>query len=711
VTTRLHGQGPARRTRALIVLLIAVPLLFVALPAATARSARESDEPAKARALAQAFVRSSTLKARVSATLEALHEGGITVLRGDTIVEQGALPQAPNGLYQFQAVEMALAAPRGHAGPLSLHDFGRLLAAADVVPRSESDRFVVALMNNWIREARGDPGNPHAFAPAFLAEMAKRRAPAIDLAGPFKPQKAHLTALEWIVLSTALERGAPSNETTHSARWLAQRGADTPCKELEDEWNKTVNPGGVIPVGPNQILKDALKKAIEVVVKKAGGDEDAVKAVSLVLKLGKIITRFQSLALFYHSATIRVFPQEADSVHKGVGTTRPFHMSAIAGLSEEAKRQLEAADFQRSTLVRAFRDCVKAAGVPVYDDLKDIADGLDKWRVRWRDFGSTTLALVNARASRFDYPGRQAHRLRRVNDTEGAATLAIDIAAENPKIHNDPNAQLVHGTWGVTADLEAAKPPDPKKIQSIIKGALASGPSMELEFGIAIADAISDILANWTLAVVTPSDRGTLDVTEHVPCTRQLQAMIRLHFFRQTGGPTCGEPLYPKLFVGSATWQSDSQSSGPDGSGEDHSNVTIEVTFVHGTRSRTWYAVDSGTVTWAESGHSGDCSWQGAGSKPFPKDAGAIALTWNEREGAFRASFAAQEGVGPFPLSTCSGVVDQGAENPLFPLSRVVEGFRLDPRDLTLSGSDSATVSDDGTTATSSWSWDFKGTR
>jgi hypothetical protein len=707
MTTRLHGQRPARRTRGLIVLLAALPLLVVALPAATARSARQGDEPAKARALAQAFIRSSSLKARVAATLEALHESGITVLRGDAIVEQGALPQAANRLYSFQTVEMALAAPRGHPGPLSLHDFGRLLAVAEVVPRGESDRFVVALMNDWIREARADPGNPYAFAPAFLAEMAKRRAPAIDLAGPFKPQKAHLTALEWIVLSTALGRGAPSSETTHSARWLAQRGADTPCKELEDAWNKTVNPGGVIPLGPNQILKDALKKAIEVVVKKAGGDEDAVKAASLVLKLGKIITRFQSLALFYHSAAIRVFPQEADSVHKGVGRTVLFHMSAIAGLSEEAKRQFEADEFQRSTLVRAFRDCVKAAGVPIYDDLKDIADGLDKWRVRWRDFGSTTLAVVNARASRFDDPGRQAHRLRRLNDTEGAATLAIDIQAENPKFHHDPNAQLVHGTWGVTADLEAAKPPDPKKIMSIIKGALASGPAMELEFGIAIADAISDILANWTLAVVTPSDRGTLDVTEHVPCTRQLQAMIRLHLFRQTGGPTCGEPSYPKRFVGSATWQSDSQSSGS----EDHSNVKIEVTFVHSTRSRAWYTADSGTVTWSESGHSGDCSWQGAGSKPFPKDAGAIALTWNEREGAFRASFAAQEGVGPFPLSTCSGVQDQGAENPLFPLSRVTEGFRLDPHDLTLSGSDSATVSDGDTTATSSWSWDFKGAR
>jgi hypothetical protein len=708
----------ARPKRALILLLIAVPLLVAAFPAATARSAHDANEPAKARLLAQALVKPSTLKARVATTLDALQEGGITVLRGQEILKRGTQPESGARLDLLHAVLMAMDAPRGHAGPLTLRDFGRLLAAAKVIPRSESDRFVIALMNSWIGEARADPGNPHAFVPLFLAEMAKRRAPGIDLTGLFKPQNAHLTELEWILLSTALDRGTPSGEATRSVRTLAAHRSDKPCSDLDDQWKKLFNdkPGSSALPGPNDLLKHLAKKAIETAVKKAGGDQDAAKAVSITLKLAKIWTRFHALALFYHSATIRVFPQEADSVHKGVGRTVLFHMSAIAGLNEAAKKELETADFERSTLMKAFRDCAKAAGLPVPEDVKDIADGLDKWRIRWRDFGSTTLALVNARASKFDYPGRQAHRLRRVNDTEGVATLAIDIQEENPKIHNDPDAQLVHGTWGVTADLEAAKPPDPKKIKAIVDGALAPSPYMEVEFGVAIADSITDILANWTLAAVTPNDRGTLDVTEHVPCTRQLRAMIRLHLFRQTGGPTCGDPVYPKRFVGSATWKSDARYFGPDQSGEDHANVKIDVTFVHDVKSRVWYVVDHGTVSWTESGWSassgGSCSWQGSGAKPLDKHAAVLTLAWSERERAFRASFSADEGVGPFPLvSSCSGVIEQGAENPLFPLSRATDGFRVDPDALTFGGSDSHTESSSEAEVTSGWTWDFRGAR
>jgi hypothetical protein len=174
---------------------------------------------------------------------------------------------------------------------------------------------------------------------------------------------------------------------------------------------------------------------------------------------------------------------------------------------------------------------------------------------------------------------------------------------------------------------------------------------------------------------------------------------------------TKAAPPYPRRFVGSATWDSNVQYVGPGQSGQDHANVEIEVTFVRSTKSRSTYVVDHGTAQWAESGRSADCSWQGSGSKPLEKSAGGLMLAWDERERAFRANFFADEGVGPFPLSTCSGVVDQGAENPLFPLSRVVEGFRVDPDGLTLSGSDSYSDSSPEANVSDTWTWDFRGIR
>ena len=697
------------RGRARTALALAIALLAVGVPAATARSARTTDEPAKARALAQSFVKSSTLKARLATTLEALREGGITVLRGEEILKGGTQPESAR-LDLLQAVLMAMDAPRGHPGPLTLRDFGRLLAAAGVVPRSESDRFVIALMNSWVEEARDDPDNPHAFVPLFLAETAQRRAPAIDLTGPFRPQNVHLTELEWILMSTALDRGTPPGGTTGSVRTLAAHRSDKPCSDLDAQWKKLFNdtPGsGAIP-GPNDLLKHLAKKAIETAVKKVGGDQDAAKAVTITLKLAKIWTRFHALALFYHSATIRVFPQESDSVHKGVGRTVLFHMSAVAGLNEAAKKELETADFERSALMKAFRDCAKAAGLPVPDDVKDIADGLDKWRVRWRDFGSTTLALVNARASRFDYPGRQAHRLRRVSDTEGAATLAIDIQAENPKLHHDPDAQLVHGTWGVSADLEAAKPPDPKKIKAIVDGALAPSPYTELEFGVAIADSITDILANWTLAAVTPSDRGTLDVTEHLPCTRELQILIRRRLFTQTGGPTCG--AVPRSWVGGSRYTySVVQADGDKVEATETAQVTLEQIK---NRPPGEYQVESGSITWEASGTDGECTWTSSGSRPASKYDLTLLLDLSRRP--YKADFSGQDELDVPSTRTCPDETSQSVVlllHPFFLLGRKTGGVPVDVKLTKINGSSPGSQSGGGSSEHWDYSWAFTATQ
>jgi hypothetical protein len=149
----------------------------------------------------------------------------------------------------------------------------------------------------------------------------------------------------------------------------------------------------------------------------------------------------------------------------------------------------------------------------------------------------------------------------------------------------------------------------------------------------------------------------------------------------------------------------------------------MDVTFVHDVKSRVWYVVEGGTITWTESGRIANefesCSWDGSGSRPLNKFAGVLTFGWDEHAGLFRAEFSAPEGAASYLLTTkCvtrngpeTRVGETGVFNPLFPLSRNTAGFAVDPDHLTFSGSKSdSTSSEDGTT-TWSWSWNFRGVR
>jgi hypothetical protein len=181
---------------------------------------------------------------------------------------------------------------------------------------------------------------------------------------------------------------------------------------------------------------------------------------------------------------------------------------------------------------------------------------------------------------------------------------------------------------------------------------------------------------------------------------------------------TRGQPPYPKRFVGHATFDTDVHWTG-DVRGEDRASYTMDVTFVHDVKSRVWYGVGGGTIAWTRSGHSeqdgASCSWQASGSAPLRERIAVLTLGWDERAGIFRATFSASEGAASYLMTTnCSSGSTQSEEgvfSPLFPLSRHTDGFAVNAKDLTFSGSDSDSVSSDDATATHSWAWDFKGVR
>ena len=319
-----------------------------------APSANAENEPAKAAQLARVIVTSPKLHTALAATIEAMRRGGISVTRNGRVLVRGANPVVPERIDRVQVVYAAIEARnRETAGNLTLHDFATSAALFGAWPRAKADRFVVTLVNQWIAFARADPTSPHAFVPAFLAQMAARQSPPVDLARPFKPDRVRLTELEWSLLLTAFERGVtfPRSRVPSSAN-DARDVPQKPCSEF----NKVLEQMGfvnekVIPfsgaannLALKTILGHALKQAIE---KLARGDKDVSKFVQSTLKYAKILLRAHSLYLFLKYSAIEVRPQE-DVVHKGVGRTVPFKMFAFAGLTEEAAKELAESGYNSS---------------------------------------------------------------------------------------------------------------------------------------------------------------------------------------------------------------------------------------------------------------------------------------------------------------------------------------------------------------------------
>ena len=605
-------------------------VVVLALPAASALPARKASEPAEARRLARSLVTASNLRAAVAATTEALQRGGISVVRGKRVVARGRTPLATNRLELYQAVQMAMEARRANAGSLTLRDFGRLLAAAQVVPRSKSDRFMVALMNGWVRDARSNAANPHAFVPLFLAELAQRQLPQVDLGRAFRPQDVQLTALEMVLMATAIDRGIP----TKRARAIVRTpSAFRPCEAIND----LTDPLG-LGVGPvnlegkpfatyNDVLKRAVKDAI---TKFAQGDRNAATVATTIFKLMKIVNKWESLMLFYRSAEIRPFPQPNEVRRPAGGRPVRAGFSAVAGLNDQAKKELEKAWISRSSFVRALRDCADAAGIPVADDVQDIADSLDEkgraWRVHWSEFGwpqnvfrANSLALVSGSPPNKFTAGQFRHKLIRITETEGAPSspLYIDVQPERADIANDPDSVEIREAWGVRADLVSSQPPDPKFIRKMIQEAVTGD---WVGFGLEVAKTVNDILVEWTRAVVTPSNKTTMTIVSHVPCTQRLARMIQLQAFQQVGGPTCGPP---KAWVGTVQGKHHETCCPPPDVGllDMQETWTAQVRFAQPQllSGSIWVYAATGRVEWNVTGKSGDCTVRGSGSTPIVK--------------------------------------------------------------------------------------------
>ncbi len=150
--------------------------------------------------VAQRLVGATDLQQAVEATREALARGGIPTMEGGTVVAQAVGPRTSSYALPIEAYHLAMEARhRATAGRLTLAQLGDMLRdfGWPFPPGTNPGEQLVQFLSIWVTESRMDPENPHSFTPLFLAEMARRQDPPVDLAaGSYRPEELRLTLLE-----------------------------------------------------------------------------------------------------------------------------------------------------------------------------------------------------------------------------------------------------------------------------------------------------------------------------------------------------------------------------------------------------------------------------------------------------------------------------------------------------------------------------------
>lgn len=613
-----------KRAKARHLALVATVVACVALPSSTSASAVADNQPAQAAALAKTIVGAGKLRPAVKATVQALGRGGFSVTLGSKTVGRGATPRLSERIHRAQAVLMALEArDRQSIPPLTLRNLGTLLVLVGGLPRSKSDRLVVALMNEWLAAARANPRSPYAFVPAFLAEMAKRKSPSVDLASPFNPEDVRLTELEWVLLLGAFERGVPVARSRTTSSIQSQSDADRPCSDLS-EVLKTLGYSPPVPI-QKHVLEDLFSTALEGAVEEYTKDADKAAALATAFKIGKILLRAHSLWMFLRYSQIEVGADKTE-VHKGSGREYSIEMYAVVGLNQEGAKELAASGFLNSEFVRAARDCARQMGFPVPDDLKDLADSIKDWRVYWSEFGANSLAIAKLR-----FGSQRTGLTIPLNEFKRAAKLDVQIQAERPHPDNS-DWWKVTSAWGVTAELESSQPPDFLQIRKVIQSVVAGRKDYKdfmkrANIGLELAEAISDILANWTRTFVKPRARGYINVSQHIPCPGAINP--RLPSGTLADGPTCEE--MPRVWVAAISGTSNRRGE----------SVNVDTQWTATARfarvgplptgadgAKTWaYEAVSGRVNWTHSGKNGPCTESSSGGVPIGRGGGTTAAS------------------------------------------------------------------------------------
>lgn len=459
--------------------------------------------PYYASTLAASIVDSPTPEVAMDATAQALSAGGIG-LGADSPAQYPPASWEEDSRLAFNM--MMEERDRATSGRFTLEQVGQMLTdfgfpfAGSGTPGEQ----LMAFLRTALEEAKVNENAPGSFMPLFIAEMAQRQVPPVDISDPAaKPEDLRVTLLEIELLIAAFDRAyqdtAVSALTGISPRALDVGACDVVKKYLGTVGDKAAKAGVKHVAG--QLSNAALAKMglksgeIEVLKGTMGKVFTALDAMMKVAKLLQV----------YSTSHVTLTVQGDDPIYKpekgGARVLEP--VKAIAGVPDEAFQNYEKS--MGGQAYQNLKSCLAAAGMPLPSDLMDSLKDVDKWRVTWAlNPGSEKHTELKTDVNTFDgsFSGNPfTMKLVSSGVASATATLKVDIK-EEPELATFFQGPYVSKKITVKAETQTAEPPSPAILAGVTSliGTLSS---------------LLDLTVGWVQTGLPPATTTTFTVKYH----------------------------------------------------------------------------------------------------------------------------------------------------------------------------------------------------
>lgn len=373
---------------------------------------------------------------------------------------------------------------------------------------------LMAVLDDWVREAASAPDDPRSFTPLFLAEMARLQdapvalpgshwtrpgrgdGPPVHLRGPPRSQQLRWTLLELQLFGAAFERGRSAGPAAAVSSGLDRTvdaitdallpaaHAGNACIDYKDAYGDDGGEvmGALGAWGVGKVLERA--------------SADLGKALGAVA----VATRIAKLASFYANEQVSVTAQPA-SVHKPRGEHDWGVFTARAGVSQDEWDEYRKAAGEAAKGDTFARDCMASLGLPRFNDVVDMAKESEDWLVEWKLTDGAGHAMeATGKENNFAFPGRRAMKMHRESPTNSRADFFIWVLPEE-----EHTGTVVRTYATAEARVDAAGMPS--------LGTLVTGGAG----GLGLADALLELFSGWFQFVNMPKAYGTIEIEYHCP--------------------------------------------------------------------------------------------------------------------------------------------------------------------------------------------------
>lgn len=472
------------------------------------------------------------LKAGVVATREALARGGVATVDGRRVITRAVAPASGFRASRLEVVNLALDV-RGNAtdGRATLDALAATWARAGVfkLRGRKAGTALRTFLQTWVKKARQRPRSSGSFTPLLLAELAKRQAPAVDLArADYDPKTLRLGLLELQLIHAAFDRAPARLRRAIPRRKRATAAAaagPSNCTQVLKEYMGQFAPLDQLESSAiGYLAGEAISSALAQLVSGKGALTAANKAaIGNALSIVNTLMRLQKLAALYGAISIYINvpepsiekPEGQQNYPAGTDPNGYGAFAAVVGLDPDAEKQYQdevnGLGPGSRTVRKAIQDCAGLAGIPIPVFGSDIAEDLDSFRVRWTLNPEPNSAI-------YDLPGRKTTwlalgqrlgALTRISPTQATHVMYVRILPQPPWRYAPDRFVQKSADAYATAELDTSQPPS---VGTLVNGVLGgAGNPLNL------VDAIAELSAGWFQSVVTPSATGKLEVTRHEP--------------------------------------------------------------------------------------------------------------------------------------------------------------------------------------------------